>query len=254
MDVPRRDRSDAVPDARAVPVSYALADAYTTCDRWFCSVMGPTWPNRVLLARRQRRSALIETTRTLRSVDDVRRSRPDRSTTGSRTRRSTGPTTTARSRSCRCSINPARIRSISARTTAPARSASRRLRGPHRSVLQGRRRRARCRRSTYIDPSFTMNDDHPPIHPINGQELIVVGVQRARRRRRSGRTCMLVITYDENGGFFDHVSPPTRPTTTLATQGFDQLGLPRADDGDRARTRSRTTSARSVQLRPHVAR
>src|SRR3569833_1137768 len=28
------------------PVSYALADAYTSCDRYFCSVMGPTLPNR----------------------------------------------------------------------------------------------------------------------------------------------------------------------------------------------------------------
>ena len=29
-----------------VPVTWALADAYTTCDRWFASVMGPTLPNR----------------------------------------------------------------------------------------------------------------------------------------------------------------------------------------------------------------
>src|SRR5579862_7470844 len=29
-----------------LPVSWALADAYTSCDRWFCSVMGPTLPNR----------------------------------------------------------------------------------------------------------------------------------------------------------------------------------------------------------------
>ncbi|MEO7093712.1 MAG: alkaline phosphatase family protein, partial [Polyangiales bacterium] len=29
-----------------VPVTWALADAYTSCDRWFCSVMGPTLPNR----------------------------------------------------------------------------------------------------------------------------------------------------------------------------------------------------------------
>src|SRR6185436_4869699 len=28
------------------PISWALADAYTSCDRWFCSVMGPTLPNR----------------------------------------------------------------------------------------------------------------------------------------------------------------------------------------------------------------
>ena len=29
------------------PVLWKLADEYTTCDRWFCSVMGPTWPNRM---------------------------------------------------------------------------------------------------------------------------------------------------------------------------------------------------------------
>ena len=29
-----------------VPVTWALADEYTTCDRWFASVMGPTLPNR----------------------------------------------------------------------------------------------------------------------------------------------------------------------------------------------------------------
>ena len=29
-----------------VPVTWALADKYTTCDRWFAAVMGPTLPNR----------------------------------------------------------------------------------------------------------------------------------------------------------------------------------------------------------------
>ena len=29
-----------------MPISYALADAYTSCDNYFCSVMGPTLPNR----------------------------------------------------------------------------------------------------------------------------------------------------------------------------------------------------------------
>src|SRR5262245_11739121 len=28
------------------PISWALADHYTTCDRWFASIMGPTLPNR----------------------------------------------------------------------------------------------------------------------------------------------------------------------------------------------------------------
>ncbi|MCA9514900.1 MAG: hypothetical protein KC635_08160, partial [Myxococcales bacterium] len=29
-----------------LPAHYGLADAFTVCDRWFCSLLGPTWPNR----------------------------------------------------------------------------------------------------------------------------------------------------------------------------------------------------------------
>jgi phospholipase C len=32
-----------------LPITYAVADAGATCDRWFASVMGPTWPNRFYL-------------------------------------------------------------------------------------------------------------------------------------------------------------------------------------------------------------
>jgi phospholipase C len=30
-----------------IPVQYALADSFTVCDNYFCSVFGPTWPNRL---------------------------------------------------------------------------------------------------------------------------------------------------------------------------------------------------------------
>ena len=32
-----------------LPFYYALADAYTICDANYCSVMGPTFPNRIYL-------------------------------------------------------------------------------------------------------------------------------------------------------------------------------------------------------------
>ncbi len=32
-----------------IPYHYALADAFTVCDMNFCSVLGPTWPNRLYL-------------------------------------------------------------------------------------------------------------------------------------------------------------------------------------------------------------
>jgi phospholipase C len=32
-----------------IPFQFALAESFTVCDRYFCSVMGPTWPNRLYL-------------------------------------------------------------------------------------------------------------------------------------------------------------------------------------------------------------
>ena len=31
-----------------IPFQFALAEAFTICDNYFCSVMGPTWPNRLM--------------------------------------------------------------------------------------------------------------------------------------------------------------------------------------------------------------
>ena len=32
-----------------VPFHWALADAFTICDGYHCSMLGPTWPNRLYL-------------------------------------------------------------------------------------------------------------------------------------------------------------------------------------------------------------
>ena len=32
-----------------IPFHWALADAFTICDGYHCSVLGPTWPNRLYL-------------------------------------------------------------------------------------------------------------------------------------------------------------------------------------------------------------
>ena len=51
-------------------------------------------------------------------------------------------------------------------------------------------------------------DDHPPTPIINGQHfLLKVYSDLVGNPDRWSRTVM-IVTYDENGGFFDHVSPP----------------------------------------------
>lgn len=59
-----------------------------------------------------------------------------------------------------------------------------------------------------IEPSFFFgNDDHPPMSVQAGQDFIreVIGSFVKADRLKD---VMLVITYDEHGGFFDHIAPP----------------------------------------------
>jgi phospholipase C len=69
---------------------------------------------------------------------------------------------------------------------------------------------------SWIDPNFVdvsfigpagSNDDHPPSDIKAGQEL-VLKTYSALVNSPNWRKTMLVITYDEHGGFFDHVLPP----------------------------------------------
>jgi phospholipase C len=64
---------------------------------------------------------------------------------------------------------------------------------------------------SFIDPDFIDvppgNDDGPPADIANGQHLVGEIVRAVMTGPRWNKT-LLVITYDEHGGFFDHVPPP----------------------------------------------
>jgi phospholipase C len=74
-----------------------------------------------------------------------------------------------------------------------------------------------------IDPDFLSNDDHPSNGngPALGQVLISTIYQALAQSEHWDRT-LLLITYDEHGGFFDHVTPPA---TVDDEAGFGQLGF-----------------------------
>ncbi len=68
---------------------------------------------------------------------------------------------------------------------------------------------------SWIDPNFWdvkvldphSNDDHPPSDILAGQAF-VLDVYNALRKTPDWDDTLLVITYDEHGGFYDHVAPP----------------------------------------------
>jgi phospholipase C len=80
----------------------------------------------------------------------------------------------------------------------------------------------------YIDPFFYLNDDHPPAHPMLAQQMIAA-VYTALAKSPQWKNCMLVITYDEHGGFFDHVPPPRTEDDTTSKYPLDENGEPATD-------------------------
>jgi phospholipase C len=84
----------------------------------------------------------------------------------------------------------------------------------HRSFLQ-RAAAGDLPSVSWIDPNFIdlsfgpegSNDDHPPSDLRNGQAL-VLRTFHALARSDAWKKTLLIVTYDEHGGFYDHVPPP----------------------------------------------
>ena len=221
-----------------LPITWALADAYTTCDRWFCSLLGPTLPNR----------AYWHTASSFGIGPDVMN--PDGTTSSANTLildafASGVPVPTIYNSLVDAKIDWAYyFGSLSILSLLGGAGPYQIDLGPNDGTGNIRRfgdyqgsdgqffkdcAAGKLPPVVYIDPYFYLDDDHPPIHPINGQQLIGA-IYTALAKSPQWKNCNLVITYDEHGGFFDHVAPPTIADDTAknfpsAVPGFDQCGF-----------------------------
>src|SRR5436190_1353810 len=118
---------------------------------------------------------------------------------------------------------------------------------------------------SWIDPSFAdlhtglmrlisppSNDDHPPSDVFAGQAL-VLKLYDALASSPNWEKTLLVITYDEHGRFYDHVPPPLNPpdeTPTTPPRNTRALPPPRRQNHCRTqRHHPRTTDPRRHQTR-----
>jgi phospholipase C len=88
--------------------------------------------------------------------------------------------------------------------------------------------RGELRDVSWIDPNFidlsvldpNSNDDHPPSDVLAGQAL-VLELYEALAKNPNWEETLLVIVYDEHGGFYDHVAPPAVDDDS----GYSTLGV-----------------------------
>ena len=87
----------------------------------------------------------------------------------------------------------------------------------------------------FVEPSYTdsphvglTRDDHAPSSIVGGQQFLNE-VYRSIRVNPNWEGTVMIITYDEHGGFFDHASPPSvitpAPESEHSNPSFSTLGI-----------------------------
>lgn len=97
---------------------------------------------------------------------------------------------------------------------------------------------------SFIVPRFTgngvvgANSEHAPLDVRFGEHLIALVYEVLRGQQNVWEQCLFILTYDEHGGFYDHVAPPTnvpnpdglnspqrKQASYAPTFGFTRLGV-----------------------------
>jgi phospholipase C len=187
---------------RDLGVHYKLADEFCTCERWFSAHPGPTWPNR--FATIMGRIPELENFEN----DDPRIGYlKDRTIfdvlTGARIDWRVFESDLSLVRMFdRYRLNSTNV--VPFEDPDVGLEATLRTPGPLPRVM-------------FIEPDFadipplkTASDDHPPADLKNGQGFLARVCNLLWDTDRFDEI-LLVITYDEHGGFYDHVPPPGTP-------------------------------------------
>ena len=82
----------------------------------------------------------------------------------------------------------------------------------------------------FIEPGYFgsgENDQHPPTGVAPGDQLIANVYNAIRGNEKLWQSTLLIVTYDEHGGFFDHVPPPVTfpPDDHTKEYDFARLGV-----------------------------
>jgi phospholipase C len=203
-----------------LPALHTLAQNFTICDRWFSSLPGPTWPNRFFAL------------------------------SGTSSGRVDMPETTQQE------CNPLWYTHQSQRTIFDLlNDTGRRWKVyfydfPNSWLLLHQLDPGNVTKYHHIDkffeedvedestfPEFVLiepkylgqdqNDDHPTHNVMKAEKLIGDVYNAIRSNDDLWNSTLLVISFDEHGGFYDHVVPPAAapPDDRLQNYAFNQLGV-----------------------------
>jgi phospholipase C len=206
-----------------LPFHYALADAFTICDSYFCSVIGPTYPNRLywmsgtIDPSGQNGGPLLETLSPVSDIADYGKftwpTMPELlEEAGVSWKVYQSPDTIEGVESPILIDNV--LRYFKAYTDNPLSALSEKALLPifptdfQTDVASGN-----LPQVSWIVTQF-LECEHPAAPPAWGAVALAQTLSTLVSNRDVWEKTALIISYDEQGGFFDHVAPPTAPPGT----------------------------------------
>ncbi len=203
-----------------LPVLNALAREFVVCDNWYASMPGPTWPNRMFVHGAS--SGGLDHSPT--TVDIVKWETID----GFPMKNGTIFDLLQKAGVTRCLYSGDDFPMVSA------------LKGIHlddirhyscfQSDLQ---QPAYPYRYVFIEPSYDVLNDYRdgtsehPLGDVTRGEALIKATYEAIRNSAFWNKSILILTWDEHGGFFDHAVPPEAPAPgdTEPSSKYNQYGF-----------------------------
>jgi phospholipase C len=216
-----------------MPVLTALATSFGVCDRWFSSLPGPTWPNRLFIHAASS-SGLDGSPKGIDHLTAVMEGYKfrngtifDRLTAAGLKWHIVEGDELPQSLTVAGLVNSALeghfwdMEELAAALSAPDFA-------DHYVFIE-----PNYGHVLYDGSNFKCGNSQHPLDDVTRGELLIKTVYEMVRRSPVWEQSALIITYDEHGGFFDHVPPPPgvppgdTPSPTYGYNGFDfsQLGV-----------------------------
>lgn len=204
----------------SLPALHVLAREFTICDHWHSSLPGPTWPNRFFAFS---------------GTSNGRVDMPNDGTHGADLRgyfHQTQDTLFDK-------LNEQGIDWKIYFHDVPQTTVLTHQREPHNAARyfyihqffeDARGLEADFPQFSLIEPNYMgwgRNDDHPPHDVMRAEKLIADVYNSIRANETLWQSTLLIVFYDEHGGFYDHVVPPdaTPPDDLHDGYDFKQFGL-----------------------------
>lgn len=200
-----------------LPVLHALAEKFAVCDHWFSSMPGPTWQNRFFVHSATCLGHVLMPSS--QSLQDMRLYYQE----------------TIYDRLSDANVDWAIYHDGIPQSIVLTSLLGRYLTGRGYGSMDDFFEQAKGDADdfpeyAFIEPRYfgtNENDQHPPADVHRGEQLIADVYNAIRGNPKLWESTLLIVTYDEHGGFYDHVSPPATvsPDQHTAEWSFDRLGV-----------------------------